>query len=516
MSSIGSLASFALLVGGVAAAVRVAARRSDPRELPHPAGWTLAGRRLGPGGTAVLLGGTVYTAYTVVAVPGLTYATGGFGLYALAYTVLLQPVALVVLPALRELASRHGLLTAADLALNRHGSHALALAVALTGILAAMPYLVLQVVGLEAVLRVMGIDPQGPAGLLGLAGAFVVLALVLLPGGLRACARFARFKAVLIFGMLAVVLLMATRRTAGPGQVFAEAGRRLSAEGLGSVAPPGSQAAYLTLALGSALAQLMYPQVLTVSFAARSTDALRRAVLSLPLWTAALGLFAYLGFVALALDVRTPDGHAELAVPMLLDRLDAPPVSGLLLGALAIAALLPAAVMAVGIATLVARNIYAEYFNPTATPKHEVRAAGLAAVVIITGALAFALALHPQDAINLHLLGGVWISQTLPAVGLAPFTRWFHHRALLAGWAVGMLAGTALVVSGGFSSVVDVGLGLVHLPVYVAVTALVANLLVALALTPVLDRAGVPRRTEQPEEDRDVQRRGSRFAVRVD
>ncbi|MFF2043737.1 sodium:solute symporter [Kitasatospora sp. NPDC058170] len=511
------MASFAMVVGGVAVAVGVAVRRSDRGDLPQPSGWALAGRRLGPGGTAVLLGGTVYTAYTVVAVPGLTYATGGFGLYALAYTVLLQPVAMVVLPQLRRLAVRHGLMTAADLALVRHRSHALALAVALTGILAAMPYLVLQVVGLEAVLRVMGIDPGGLVGLLGLAGVFAVLVLVLLPGGLRACSWFARFKAVLIFGMLAVVLVLVTRNVAGPREVFEVAGRRLSAEGLGSLTPPGSQTAYLTLALGSVLAQLMYPQVLTVSFAARSTDALRRAVLSLPLWTAALGLFAYLGFVALALDVRTPVGHAELAVPMLLRRLDAPPVEGLLLGALAIAALLPAAVMAIGISTLMARNIYAEYFNPTATPKHEVRAARFAAVVIIVGALAFALALHPQDAINLHLLGGVWISQTLPAVGLAPFTRWFHHRALLAGWAGGMLLGTAMVVSGGFSSVVDVGLGLVHLPVYVAVTALCANLLVVVVLTPVLDRVGVPRRSEPPgEEVGDVQRRGSRFAVRVD
>lgn len=515
MHQISSLSCFALLVGGVAVSIPAGARRRDPQELPHPSGWALAGQRLGPGATALLLGSTIYTAYTVVAVPGLTYSTGGFGLYALTYTLLLAPAAMVFLPRMRDLAAQHGLVTAADCARERHGSHALALAVALTGLLAAMPYMALQVVGLEAALTAMDISPNSMVGLLGIVAVCAVFTAVLLPRGLRACAELARYKALLLCGTLIVAFALVMHNTAGPQQVFTAAERHLTAKNFTLVMPHGSHLAYITLALGSVLAQLMYPQVLTVALATRSSNTMRRAILTLPLWTFSLGLFAYLGLAALALGVRTPAGHTELAVPEILARLGPPWLSGLLLGALAIAALLPAAVMAIGMATLVARNIYSEYFNPTATPKHEVRVARFAAVVITTGGLVFALALNPQDAINLHLLGGVWIIQTVPAVGLAPFTCWFHPRALLAGWAAGMVAGTAMIVRQGFSSVVDVGVGGLHLPVYVGIAALGLNLLLSIGLTPVLNRAGVPRGFDAKTTGTHLPRRGSRFAARV-
>ncbi|MFF8643220.1 sodium:solute symporter [Streptomyces sp. NPDC015345] len=512
----GSFPFFCLVVTGVAVAAWALSRLRDPGELPHPAGWTLARRDVGLGGTAVLLGGTVYTAYTVIAVPGLTYATGGFGLYALTYTLLLTPAALIVLPRLHKAARRHGLVTAADLALARHGSHALSLAVVISGLLATMPYLALQVIGLGAALRGMGIDPTSPRVIPGLLLVFTLLTAGFLPRGLRVCVRVAAFKAVLMATLLTVALILLLRHGTGGGWVFDEAGQRLAARGMSLAPPAGTGTAYITLALGSVLAQLMYPQVLTVALAARCTDTLRRATLALPLWTIALGVFAYLGFAALAYGIETPAGHAELAAPALLRRLAAPWLAGLLLGGLAVAALLPAAVMAIGMATLVARNLYTEYFNPTATPKHEVRIARFAAPVIISGALVFSFLLQPQDAVNLHLLGGVWIIQTVPAVGCALYTRWFHHRALLVGWAIGMTTGTALTVAHGFDSVVTLEFGHTHLSFYVAFAALVLNLIAAALLTPLLDRAGVMRGPDTFAARGGLPRRGSRFAFRVD
>jgi SSS family solute:Na+ symporter len=507
----------ALVVAGVGVGAWALTRRAAlAGELPHPAGWALARRGLGSSSTALLLGGTVYTAYTVVAVPGLAYTTGGFGLYTLTYTVLLTPAALFFLPRLHALARRHGLVTTADIALARHGSHALSLAVALSGLVASMPYLALQVIGVEALVRAVGIDPTHPRVLPGILLVFGLAAVAALPRGLLTCAHVAVFKAILTAMLLTVTLVLLLRTGTGSGWVFHEANRHLAANGMSQVPPEGTHSAYATLALGSVLAQLMYPQVITVALAARRTDTLRRAVLSLPLWTLALGVFAYLGFVALAHGITAPSGHAEVAAPALLRHLAPPWLAGLLFGALAVAALLPAAVMAIGMGTLVARNIYTEYFNPTATPKHEVRTARLAAAVIILGALVFALLLQPQDAVNLHLLGGVWIIQTLPIVGFVPFTRWFHPRALLAGWVVGMAGGTALTVGHGFDSVVSIGLGHVGVSHYVALVALALNLLVSTGLSPVLGRAGVPRAPGDLAAGAALPRRGSRFAFRVD
>lgn len=256
---------------------------------------------------------------------------------------------------------------------------------------------------------------------------------------------------------------------------------------------PSLYSAFASLALGSALALPMYPHVLTAAFAARGPDVLRRATIAMPAWTAVLGLFGLLGIAALAAGISASPGNAEVAVPLLVQQLLPPVLSGAIFGALAVGALVPAAVMSVAVAALFVRNIYVEYFFPTATQKHEMRVARIVSLIAKVGALAFVFSLRDQDAINLQLLGGVWILQTLPAVGVGLFSSWFHRGGLLAGWAVGMVSGTLLIVSEGFSSVVDIGVGGFAISLYAALVALVVNFAVAAVLTPILDRYGATR-----------------------
>src|SRR5205814_10158715 len=107
-------------------------------------------------------------------------------------------------------------------------------------------------------------------------------------------------------------------------------------------------------------------------------------------------------------------------------------------------ALVPAAVMSIAAANLFTRNVYRAYLRPDADPQEEARVAKLASLVVKIGALAFVSGLPTEYAIDLQLLGGVWILQTLPAIVIGLFTRWLHRWALLAGWAVGMVIGTLM------------------------------------------------------------------------
>jgi SSS family solute:Na+ symporter len=172
-------------------------------------------------------------------------------------------------------------------------------------------------------------------------------------------------------------------------------------------------------------------------------------------------------------------------------------LTGLVLGALTVGALVPASVMSIAAATLFVRNIYVEYFHPTATPKHQMRIAQTVSVCAKLGAIVFVFGLRNQAAINLQLLGGVWILQTFPAVAIGLYSRWLHPRALLAGWAFGMLTGTTMVVWDGFSPVVSIDLAGHHVQVYAALVALALNLTVTVTLTPVLDRLTTPRRAHR-------------------
>ena len=115
-----------------------------------------------PGSPGSCIGGDLYTAYTFVAVPALIYGAGALGFFAVPYTIVVYPMVFLVAVRLWSVSHRHGYVTPADFVRGRHGSSALALMVALTGIVATMPYIALQLVGIEAVLKTMGID-RGPA-----------------------------------------------------------------------------------------------------------------------------------------------------------------------------------------------------------------------------------------------------------------------------------------------------------------------------------------------------------------
>ncbi|MFI0774104.1 sodium:solute symporter [Streptomyces sp. NPDC021212] len=489
----GPLAAAFLAVVGGASLLALTARRLNPNDdLPSLERWALADRSLGTGWAWLLLGGTVFTAYTFTAVPGMVYGRGASAFFALPYTVIVCPLAFVLLPRMWSVSREHGYVTAADFVRGRYGSAPLALVVALTGILAAMPYLALQLLGIRAVLNATGLVSRAGLRDLAMIAVFAGLAVATYRHGLRAPAVISLLKCVAVFGSTLAVCWLVLVRLGGPGAVFERAADRLSdSSAHGSlILSSGQQPAYVTLAAGSALALLMYPHVLTAAFAASSAPALRRVSIALPLWTSVLALFGMLGIAALAAGVHVPANSAETAVPMLVDRLLPGSLAGLVLGAIAIGAMVPAAVISIAAATSFVRNVYVEYFHPTATPKRQVRIARMVSLIAKAGAVVFVLGLRHQDAINLQLLGGVWILQVFPAVAIGLYTRWLHPHALLTGWATGMLFGTVMVIRGGFSPVVPLGFPGSSLEIYAGLVALLLNLAVTVTGTALLNRFG--------------------------
>jgi SSS family solute:Na+ symporter len=98
------------------------------------------------------------------------------------------------------------------------------------------------------------------------------------------------------------------------------------------------------------------------------------------------------------------------------------------------------------------------------------------------------------------LLGGVWIIQTLPAIVIGLYTRWFHRWALIIGWAVGMLSGTAMALSQNFTSVYPLQIGGTTIPGYAALYAFILNLVVSAVLTWVFNAASAPAGSDETAE----------------
>ncbi len=422
----------------------VASRWRRAESLDHLDEWGLGGRNFGPWVSWFLIGGDLYTAYTFVAVPGLLFGVGALGFFAVPYTILIFPMAFIVAPRLWSVAHRHGYVTPADFVRGRHGSATLALAIAITGIAATMPYIALQLVGIGAVLKTMGIEGEWP-----LVIAFVILAAYTYQSGLRAPALIAFVKDALIYIVVLVAVIYIPIKLGGFDDIFAAADKKFSGSEQptdGLVLADAQILGYSSLAFGSALALFLYPHAITGLLATRSRDTIRRNMAALPAYSFLLGLLALLGLMAIAAGVEpltsasgTPDTNT--VVPLLFDQMFPDWFTGVAFAAIGIGALVPAAIMSIAAANLWTRNIYKEYLRPNATDAEEARMSRLVSLIVKGGAVAVILVLDPQFSIDLQLIGGVIIVQTLPAIVIGLYSRAAHAWGLLAGWAVGLAGG---------------------------------------------------------------------------
>lgn len=439
--------------------------------------WGLGGRNFGAWITWFLVGGDFYTAYTVIAVPALVYAVGAYGFFALPYTILVYPIVFLIMPRLWQVAARAGHVTAADVVYGNYQSRPLELAVALTGVVATMPYIALQLVGMEVVIKALGLTGELP-----LAAAFIVLALYTYSAGLRAPALIAFVKDLMIYIVVLVAVVLVPLKLGGYAAIFREAGAAFAAKGgaTGTGLHSAQLLPYASLALGSALAAFMYPHTLTGIFAARDADTIRKNAIFLPAYTILLGLIALLGYMAYAAHIEVASNNE--VVPALFSALFPSWFTGFAFAAIAIGALVPAAVMSIGAANLFTRNFWKAYVDPDVSPAGEARVAKMVSLVVKLGALVFILFLPTRFALDLQLLGGVWILQTFPAVVFGLFWRRFSAGPLLAGWAVGIVGGSWLAFADGVKPVHSFHLGDTPLTVYTGLFALAVNILVVLVL----------------------------------
>ncbi len=470
-------------------------RHGDLSELHE---WSLAGRQFGTFITWFLIGGDLYTAYTFIAVPALVFGAGAVGFFAVPYTILVFPIMFVVMPRFWAVAKAHNYMTPADFVRGRFDSRGLALAVAVTGILATMPYIALQLVGIQVVLEAMGL--VGKTGILHdlpLILAFAILAAYTYTSGLRAPATVAVVKDTLIYITVIVAMIVIPMKLGGFGHIFQTANLALlhGPKPASILLSPKGYLAFATLAVGSAFALLLYPHAVTGVFASKGQNAIKRNAAFLPLYSIVLALIAIFGYMALAAHVHTT--VPSLVVPLLFMKMFPSWFVGFAFAAIAIGALVPAAIMSIAASNLFTRNIYREYFAPNATTRDEARVAKLVSLVVKLGAILFIVALPLQFAINLQLLGGIWILQTMPSVMIGLYTRWFHRTALLLGWVAGMAVGTLMAIAEAFkSSVYPLQIGHLVLPGYAAVWAVLANLIVTVVFTAVFRASHVNAGTD--------------------
>jgi SSS family solute:Na+ symporter len=460
-------------------------RRGDLATLHE---WGLAGRRFGTMVSWFLIGGDLYTAYTFIAVPAAVFGAGAAGFFAVPYTILIYPFAFLVMPRLWAVSKRHGYVTPADFVRGRYQSPTLALAIAITGIIATMPYIALQLVGIQVVIAALGFPTEGWIGEMPLVISFVILAAYTYSSGLRAPALIAVVKDTLIYVTIIVAMFVIPAKLGGFSAMFA----KIPMDHLLLKAPTADSlngfSAYATLALGSALALFLYPHSITAVLSSKDGNTIRRNMVLLPAYSLLLGLIALLGYMAYVSGVdKLPEYapyfkmyKAQFAVPALFLHMFPSWFVGVAFAAIAIGALVPAAIMSIAAANLFTRNIYREFIRPDCTHAQETQVAKTVSLVVKAGALIFIVGVPQLYAIQLQLLGGIWIIQTLPAIIFGLYTRWLDHRGLLLGWLVGIGFGTWVAYNNEFKNAnYNLHIGGLTIPGYAALYALILNIVVS-------------------------------------
>jgi SSS family solute:Na+ symporter len=400
--------------------------------------WALAGRGFGAVLVWLLMAGEVYTTFAFLGASGWAYSRGGPALYILAYLSLAYVVSFYILPQLWEVARAHKLQTEPDFFEKRYNSKYLAALVSIVGVVFIVPYLQLQLTGFGIVFEVASFDVIGRTAATVIAA--LVIAAFVFASGIRAAAWVSILKDILLLGAaVSIGIAVPYSYFHGIGRMFAALVRAHP----GHLVMPGTtknmgHGWYISTVLLNSLGFYMWPHTFGACFTAKSSAVLRRNAVIMPLYTITLPFIFFAGFAALMIVPGLSNGDLSLLIVV---RQTFPAWAlGVIGGAGALTAMVPAAILTLTAATLFAKNFNRAVLVPTMHDDRVAKLARIMVAVVTSIALYFAI-FSSQTLVNLLLWGYDGVTQFFPGVLFGLYWR----RVTKAGVWSGMLAGIAVV-----------------------------------------------------------------------
>jgi len=400
--------------------------------------WTVGGRGFGAVLMYLLMAGEVYTTFSFLGASGWAYSRGGPTLYIIAQLTLAYVVSFFLLPQIWEVGRKHGLQTQSDFFNMRYGNKYLAAFVCVVGVAFLIPYLQLQLTGLGIIVSVASFDGIGrtPAMVISV----VLLAAIVFSSGVRAEAWISVLKdALMIFAAVSIGIGIPYIHFGGIGPMFAALAQARPTH----LTMPGATANlghtwYISTVLLTSLGFYMWPHTFGATFTAKSGDTLRRNAVVMPLYTLTLAFIFFAGFTAVLVVPGLPDG--DLALLTVVRKSFPAGFLGVIGGAGALTAMVPAAILILTAATLFAKNLWRPIFAPAMTDDQVARVAR--AMVVVLSLISLYLAIHNSTTlVSLLLLGYAGVTQFFPGVVLGLYWK----RVTMPGVFTGMIAGVATV-----------------------------------------------------------------------
>ncbi|MGE6486945.1 sodium:solute symporter family protein [Paenisporosarcina sp. NPDC076898] len=396
--------------------------------------WSVGGRRFGPLLVWLLVGADLYTAYTFLGLTSTAFAAGSIAFFAIPYTIIAFFVSYFYLPKLWEVSKKHNLTTLADYAKGRFDSKFLSLLIAIVGVLMLIPYIDLQLAGIQDTLTVAGTGYINIKVVVIIS--FLLVALYTFFSGIKGPAYTAVIKDILVWViMLFLVASIPIIHFGSWGsmidKIVTDSPELLTIPTTGPKGVPW----FLTASLVSGLALFMWAHAVTGVFTAKSADVLRKNAIYLPFYNIVLILVVFLGFAAYLV---LPEGSdPRFALLNLIQMSYGGVVQGLAYSTIALASLIPCSIMAIGASNLFANNIYRDFIDPNVKPAKLTMITRSMVFVVIGLALIFGM-LFPTALVSLQLLGVSGMVQIFPAIVFSLFWRNQTREATIIGLLVGL------------------------------------------------------------------------------
>jgi solute:Na+ symporter, SSS family len=428
--------------------------------------WSVGGRRFGVILVWLLMAGEIYTTFTFLGASGWAYSRGAPSFYILAYGTIGYIISFFLLPPVWRLAKKRGLHTQPDFFLARYGSALLAGLVALIGVVAIVPYLQLQLAGLGMIVELAsgGAISSNAAIVI----AFALTTVFVYTSGLTGIAWVAILKDVtMIIAVVVVGIGLPAIHFGGIGPMLAELARQHPSHLVlpGATTTMGVGWVMSTVAM-TGMGFYCWPHTFASAYSAKDERTIRRNAIIMPLYQLPILLVFFVGFTALLVlpGLKQPD----TALLSLVTRSYPGWFAGFVGGAGAVTAMVPASMLLLGVATLIAKNIYQPLTGGKVGPAGLMRVSRSAMLGVAAVALALALS-SPKELVLLLIFGYGLVTQLFPGILLGLAIPSMRAGSVMAG----LLAGEGAVVwliSTGRDPYLGMNAGFVALVVNFAVT----------------------------------------------
>jgi len=404
--------------------------------------WTVAGRGLGLIFVWLLMAGEIYTAFTFLGASGWAYSRGGPALYILAYQPLCYLVSFYILPQIWDVGHRHQMQTLADFFQVRYGGKYTGPLVAIVGVVCIIPYLQLQLTGLGIIAEVASFGAIRHGAAIVVASALV--AAFVFFSGVRGIAWVSVLKdLLLLFAAIFVGIAIPYIYFGGMGPMFGELARVKP----GHLVMPGAtknlgHAWYISTILLSSFGFYMWPQSFAASFTAKSADTLRRNAVLLPFYSITMPLMFIVGLAALLIVPGLANG--DLSLLSLVRKTFPAWFLGVIGGAGALTAMVPAAVQVLTAATLFTKNVYRPLFAPDMPDQGVARVAKFVVIAMMAMAVT-AAASSSVSLVSLLLLGYAGVTQFFPGIAFGLYSTRISRLSVVGGLLTGIAVTTFLV-----------------------------------------------------------------------